>query len=143
MLSRVDEAFQQQGLEAPVFEPVAARTTRDLSEHMTGQMRHPDVREDQEAAVVEHSGQVLAPGLSGPADPVVAHGHRPGGTRQQDATEPQLTRRDEVAQPVAEGALETERVPARHQIIPLPRQGGVTDHFQADRGKGRQRSRHR
>ena len=38
---RVDEAFQQQGLEASTFEPVAARTTRELSEHMAGQMRHP------------------------------------------------------------------------------------------------------
>jgi hypothetical protein len=36
--------------------------TRELSEHMAGQMRYPDVRKDQEADVIEQPRHVLAAG---------------------------------------------------------------------------------
>lgn len=61
--------------------------------------------------------QVLAAGLNRPADPAVAHGHRPRSTGQQDAAEPSAAGGDEVAQPVTEGTLETQRViPLRHHL---------------------------
>jgi hypothetical protein len=78
MVTRVDEGFQQQGLEAPMLEPVRACTAGQLSEHMTGQMRYADVGKDQEAAVVHHPRHVLAAGLGRPADPAVAYGDRAG-----------------------------------------------------------------
>ncbi|MBK7956471.1 MAG: hypothetical protein IPK02_22430 [Candidatus Accumulibacter sp.] len=129
-MTRIDEGLEQQGLEAPVIEPVGACAARELSEHMAGQMRYPDVGKDQEAAVVHHPRQVLAAGLGGPADPAVAHGHRPGSAGQQDAAQAPVARQDEVAQAVAEGPLETQRVPARHQRIPLRPHGRVANHFQ-------------
>ena len=69
MVTRVDEGLEQQGLEAPVIEPVSTCAARELSEHMAGQMRYPDVGKDQEATVVHHPRHVLATGLRRPADP--------------------------------------------------------------------------
>ena len=140
MVTRVDEAFQQQGLEAPVIEPVRACAARELSQDMAGQMRYPDVGKDQEAAVVHHPRHVLAAGLRRPADPAVAHGYRAGSAGQQDAAQAPVARRDEVAQPVTERPLETQRVPARHQRIPLRHPGRLAYDLQAHRAERRQRT---
>ena len=82
IVTRIDEGLQQQGLEPPVIEPVRASAASELAEHLAGQMRHPDVGKNQEAAVVENPRHVLAACLDRLADPAVAHGHRAGRASQ-------------------------------------------------------------
>jgi len=107
---------------------------------MAGQMRHLDMGKDQEAAVVEHPHPVFPARLGVPTDPVITHRQRARRARQQQAAQALLAGRDEVAQPVAEGALVAQRMPAGDSGIPLRHRRGVGAHrrqaHRAERGQG-------
>lgn len=85
---------------------------------MTGQMRHPDPGQDQEASVIGQQEQ-MAPALLGiPADPRVSPAGLPGGgTEQQTSQRPARTVPHQVLQVLADAIAMPQIVIALEQKL--------------------------
>ena len=114
-------------------------------QHPRGQVGHPTRRQDNEARVVGDQMQAPELPIRRPADPPVARGQLERAGLPADQCEPGLAMHRDMAQALADDAVERQVVMLRHEPVPapvFPRAKGWThpDRAQINGGsRGRQR----
>lgn len=83
----IDQSFQQHRLCAISGPPVARQLARRPGEDMAGQVRHPDPRQNQKAAVIDRLRQVRLAGGGAPTDVGIPRRHLPSGAGEQQASQ--------------------------------------------------------
>ena len=103
-------------------------------QHRAGQVPHPDRRQQEEAAVVDHTLQIPRPSRIVPADPAVPRRHAPRRTGElQTANHRPLRprRENQIAQLGDEGDRVPEVVVAPHQLPEQQALGGLAHQLEA------------
>ena len=146
----VDEGLRQQGRVAVHRLDVLRQPPQAQPQHPRGQVAHPLRRQDDEARVVRDQMQAPELLLRRPADPAVARGQLERARLPADQCKPGLAMHRDMAQALADDAVERQVVVLFHQPVPapvLPRAPGRThrDRVQINgriRGKQRRHDRH-
>jgi hypothetical protein len=116
--------------------PISREAGQRAGQHLGGEIRDLDPRQDEEPAVIDHPVEVGLPLRRGPADPLVAHAQGPGGgTEGQGRHGPVLEAR-EVLEAMAEQFLIPEIMIAADQRIPERLQGRLAHHLDRERPPG-------
>ena len=146
----VDEGLRQQGRVSMHRLHVRRQTPQAQPQHPRGQVAHPLRCQDDEARVVRDQMQAPELLLRRPADPAVARGQLERARLPADQCEPSLTMHRDMAQALADDAVERQVVVLFHQPVPapvLPRAPGRTHRDRAQingriRGQQRRHDRH-
>src|ERR1041384_556116 len=82
---RLHKSLQQVNPMAVSFLPIGIDAPGDARKNMVGQSWHPDMRQNQEAAVVGNQRQALRALLRRPTNPSIPRGTLPGGGAKEQA----------------------------------------------------------
>jgi len=94
------------------------RVGQGPGQHLRGEVRELDPRQDEEAAVVHDPVQMGVPLGRGPADPPVAHAQDPGGRAERQGRHRPILEKRQVLEAMAEQLLIPEVMIVAHQLIP-------------------------
>ena len=117
---RVHEGLRQKHRKAVNRLHVRRQPPQAQPQNPRGQVAHPFGREDDETGIVGDQVQTTELLRGRPADPAVARSQLEGAGLPADQCEPGLTMHRDMAQALAEHAMERQVMVLLHQTVPAP-----------------------